>query len=53
MSLYWLCHRLNNQISVVIEPGASLKRASALRPSGQWKDNDFAVLADRTVVGRI
>jgi hypothetical protein len=24
MSLYWLCYRHNNQISVVIEPGASL-----------------------------
>ena len=23
MSLYWLCYRHNNQISVVIEPGAS------------------------------
>jgi hypothetical protein len=24
MSLYWLCYQHNNQISVVIEPGASL-----------------------------
>ena len=24
MPLYWLCYRHNNQISVVIEPGASL-----------------------------
>jgi hypothetical protein len=23
VSLYWLCYRHNNQISVVIEPGAS------------------------------
>jgi hypothetical protein len=23
MSLYWLCYQRNNQISVVIEPGAS------------------------------
>ena len=23
MTLYWLCYRHNNQISVVIEPGAS------------------------------
>jgi hypothetical protein len=23
MSLYWLCYRHNNQMSVVIEPGAS------------------------------
>jgi hypothetical protein len=30
-----------------------LKRASASRPSGQWSDYDFDVLADRVVVGRI
>ena len=30
-----------------------LKRASASRPSGQWKDDDFDVLADGAVVGRI
>ena len=27
MPLYWLCYRHNNQISVVIEPGASLIHA--------------------------
>jgi hypothetical protein len=27
MFLYWLCYRHNNQISVVIEPGASLIHA--------------------------
>jgi hypothetical protein len=27
MSRYWLCYRHNNQISVVIEPGASLIHA--------------------------
>jgi len=27
MSLYWLCYRHSNQISVVIEPGASLIHA--------------------------
>ena len=27
MPLYWLCYRPNNQISVVIEPGASLVHA--------------------------
>ena len=27
MPLYWLCYRRNNQISVVIEPGASLIHA--------------------------
>ena len=30
-----------------------LKRASASRPSGEWKDDDFDVLADGEVVGRI
>jgi hypothetical protein len=30
-----------------------LKRASASRPSGQWNDDDFDVLANGIVVGRI
>jgi hypothetical protein len=30
-----------------------LKRASASRSSGQWKDEDYDVLADGKVVGRI
>ena len=30
-----------------------LKRASASRPSGVWKDDDFDVLAHGAVVGRI
>jgi hypothetical protein len=30
-----------------------LKRASTSRPSGQWNDDDFDVLADGVVVGRI
>jgi hypothetical protein len=30
-----------------------LKRASASRPSGEWNDDDYDVLADATVVGRI
>jgi hypothetical protein len=30
-----------------------LKRASANRPSGHWNDDDFDVLADTLVVGRI
>jgi hypothetical protein len=29
-----------------------LKRASASRPSGEWNDDDFDVLADGVVVGR-
>jgi hypothetical protein len=31
----------------------NLKRASASRPSGEWHDDDFDVLADGIVVGRI
>ena len=30
-----------------------LKRASTSRPSGKWDDDDFDVLADGLVVGRI
>jgi hypothetical protein len=30
-----------------------LKRASASRPSGDWNDDDFDVLANGVVVGRI
>ena len=30
-----------------------LKRASALRSSGEWSDDDYDVLADGVVVGRI
>jgi hypothetical protein len=30
-----------------------LKRASASRPSGKWNDDDYDVLADGVVVGRI
>jgi hypothetical protein len=30
-----------------------LKRASASRPSGEWSDDDYDVLADDAVVGRI
>jgi len=30
-----------------------LKRASASRPSGEWDDDDFDVLEDGAVVGRI
>jgi hypothetical protein len=30
-----------------------LKHASASRPSGEWNEHDFDVLADGAVVGRI
>ena len=32
---------------------SGLKRASASRPSGEWSDDDYDVLADGKVVGRI
>jgi hypothetical protein len=31
----------------------TLKRGSASRPSGEWNDDDFDVLASSVVVGRI
>jgi hypothetical protein len=31
----------------------TLKRASSSRPDGQWKDEDYDVIADGKVVGRI
>jgi hypothetical protein len=31
----------------------TLKRAPASRPSGEWKDDDYDVLADGEIVGRI
>jgi hypothetical protein len=31
----------------------TLKRASASRTSGEWNDDDYDVLADGMVVGRI
>ena len=37
----------------MVELGSILKRASASRPSGEWNDDDFDVLADGAVVGRI
>jgi hypothetical protein len=33
--------------------GLILKRASASRPSGQWNDDDFDMISDDAVVGRI
>jgi hypothetical protein len=33
--------------------GLTVKRASASRPSGEWNDDNFDVLADGAVVGRI
>jgi hypothetical protein len=36
-----------------MSPSLILKRASASRPSGEWNDDDYDVLADSVVVGRI
>jgi hypothetical protein len=33
--------------------GPLLKRAALSRPSGEWNDDDYDVLADGVVVGRI
>jgi hypothetical protein len=35
-----------------VESPLILKRASASRPSGEWNDDDFDVLADGSVVTR-
>ena len=43
----WLVGRANFDYYVV------LKRASTSRPSGEWSDDDFDVLAEGIVVGRI
>ena len=38
---------------MILGPQLILKRASTSRPSGEWNDDDFDVLADGAVVGRI
>jgi hypothetical protein len=35
------------------QPGLILKRANASRPSGHWGENDYDVLSEGEVVGRI
>ena len=42
--------KLDNRVRM---PALILKRASASRPSGEWNDDDFDVLVDGVVVGRI
>jgi hypothetical protein len=42
--------KLDNRVRM---PALILKRASASRPSGEWSDDDFDVLANGAVVGRI
>jgi hypothetical protein len=42
MSLYWLCYRHNNQISVVIEPGASLVHAKMRAALADLDEGEFS-----------
>jgi hypothetical protein len=42
--------RLDNRVKM---PALTLKRASASRPSGEWRYDDYDVIADGVVVGRI
>jgi len=42
--------RLDNRVRM---PALILQRASASRPSGEWSDDDYDVLCDDAVVGRI
>jgi hypothetical protein len=42
MPLYWLCYRHNNQISVVIEPGASLVHARMPAALANLDEGEFA-----------
>jgi hypothetical protein len=37
----------------IVDSSLVLKRASAFRPLGEWNEDDFDVLADGAVVGRI
>ena len=41
MPLYWLCYRHNNQISVVIEPGASLIHARMRASLADLDEGEF------------
>src|SRR5262249_17945229 len=58
---YWVANLLGSEQQRNYRIGAVpmekdyliLKRASASRTSGQWKEDDFDVLADGVVVGRI
>jgi hypothetical protein len=48
MPLYWLCHRHNNQISVVIEPGASLIHARMRSAIAGLDEGEFTEGQDRS-----
>ena len=43
MPLYWRCYRHNNQISVVIEPGASLIHARMRAALANLDEGEFTV----------
>ena len=42
MPLYWLCYRHNNQISVIIEPGASLIHARKRAALAELDQGEFS-----------
>jgi hypothetical protein len=48
---YSECKRLKPRQHQAFMAGLLLKRASASRPSGEWNDDDYDVLADGEVVG--
>src|SRR5262249_6581911 len=47
VSLYWLCYRHNSQISVVIEPGASLVHARLRASIADLGEGEFTEGQDR------
>jgi len=49
MTLYWLCYRHNNQISVVIEPGASLVHARLRASLDGLDEGDFTEGHDQPI----
>jgi hypothetical protein len=44
----WHNHRASSAMTMLL-----LKRASVSRPSGKWNEDDYDVLADDEVIGRI
>jgi hypothetical protein len=49
----WKCDIGAHPLSYAAMEKLILKRASDSRPSGDWNDDDYDVLSDGTVVGRI
>jgi len=52
MPLYWLCYRHNNQISVVIEPGASIIHARMHAALADLDEGEFTEGRERGVFQR-